>query len=332
MIRSMSRRGVLAAGLAGAVCGWSAPGNALAPAGPTIEFVSNPLADFLHCLFYRRTSARFPNFEAEGFEALPKLSELVQVAEQVASAGLTQYAEVEPFLVQRFAALPIPRISSPFPLILSNSDPAPDLGAVLAVVRAGAGYMEAFHAYWRAQVAPVVDSQIAGWRAQDSTYQPLGRLLEMHRLPFRAQRLQVVAMPFHPAGSANYTPPAVYTRMFKEADLGWVLGHEGSHLLWSEALGTDWRKHASMADVVALGERHELDIEEMMCLFMQVELSKAVGKSEPDFSIAAAFDPGPAKGLLSALEARWAQYLAEPSRWPTLIDYVADATRTALGT
>lgn len=309
------------------------PGMAMAAqeaAAPRIDFISNPLADYLHLLMFRTAKPRLPAFEAPGFAQAPTLDQLVAVPELVAAAGLERYEQVEPFVAETFAALPARRITQPQPLILSYGDEPPALATVLEVIRAGAPWFEAFEAYWRDAVAPAVEAQMDAWCAQDLARRPLARLIEMHRLPLRADRLIVAAMPFHPAGSANYSPAGVYTSLFRTPDLGRVLGHEASHLLWSAAVGTDWTAHPLAPSVTALAEARDVDVEETMCLLMQTILSQEGGVQPPDYRVSSDLEAGPQRDLMAALETGWAGYITGAGRWPTLIDYVLETARTAL--
>lgn len=290
---------------------------------PALSFQSSALADYLHLLFFRAKKERFKPFNMEGFKSAPQIDELVAVPEAVSSAGLTRYDELAGFVADAFAALPRREVERPSPRKLCFSDNPPKLDEVQAVIAAGAPYFAAFQMYWRSEVAPHVIAQIEDWRRQDAAQSPLDILVRLHRLPpIRAARLQVCAMPFHPAGSANYSPAAVYTSVFKKADLGRVLGHEASHLMWSSALGTDWKSHPQAASVASAAKLRDIDVEEAMCMHMQFALSKAMGLTEAGFSIAQRWENGGQKQLLLALEAGWEDYLADPGRWPNSIDYV----------
>lgn len=246
--------------------------------------------------------------------------------EAVASAGLELYDQVEPFVMEAFSALPARQVNCERPRILSYSDVPPSLETVIETLRAGASTYPAFEAYWRATVSPPVEAQIASWRSQVGSFDPLGQLTALHRLPFKGDALQVVAMPFHPAGSANWSPPAVYTRLFRRPDIGRVLGHESSHLLWSAAVGTDWKQNPRASAVIWLAAEREVDLEEAMCLFMQTELSRVCGVTASDYRVSTdlADDPAP-KALVERLEQAWPLFLERSDLWPTSIDFVLDA-------
>ena len=295
---------------------------------PTIEWLSNPLADYLHLLFYRAEKPRFATFDAPGFATTPRLDYLLAVPELVAAAGLTQYADLEPFVARTFAPLPALRVSTPTPRILSYGSEPAQVGAVLEVIGSGAPFYPAFETYWRREVAPQVEAQITAWRLQDQKHHPLQKLAEMHRLPMRSDRFLLAAMPFHPAGSANYSPASVFTGLFRTPDLGRVLGHEASHLLWSEAVGTDWKAHPLAGRAIALAAPRDVDIEESMCLLMQTVLSQAGGVQAADYRVSSDLE-GPQRLLVAALEDGWAGYLADAARWPTLIDYVLETAPAA---
>lgn len=324
-----TRRSVLVGALGFSLLKSSAA-KAAADTTPAVEFVSNPLADYLHLLLFRAPKPRLPVFTAPGFDAAPTLDQLVSVPEMIAAAGIDRYDEVEPFVARTFAGLPARSVAAP-PLILSYSPEPPLLATVLEVIRAGEPWFEAFEGYWRASVAPAVEAQIGAWREQESAHRPLKALIEMQRLPLRAPRLMVAAMPFHPAGSANYSPAGVYTSLFRTPDLGRVLGHEASHLLWSEAVGTDWKTHPMAAGVKALAAPKGLDIEETMCLLMQTILSQQAGVQPEDYRVSSDLQAGPQRILMTELERGWPDYMAGADRWPTLIDYVLETAAGPLG-
>jgi hypothetical protein len=233
----LTRRSVLAGGAA-LLAARPVLGATAIPLAPPLIFGSNMLADYLHVLLYRLPHDRYPPFAPPGFDKVPTLNALVAVPELVASVGLKRYSQLEPFVGKVFAQLPAQRVTRPVPRILSYSDDAPHVGEVIRVIRAGAPYFSAFKAYWKQHVRSAVESQIVAWRDQDARLHPLQVLIGFQRLPLRVSRLLVFAMPFHPSGSGNYSPPAVFSGLFDKPNLPWFLGHEASHLIWSEALGT----------------------------------------------------------------------------------------------
>jgi len=322
-----SRRLVLAGGLSLAA-GAARPAPGLR--APPLTFVSNVLADYLQLLLFRLQRDTFPPFGPPGFAELPTLDELVSVPEAVASAGVTRYSALRGFIGEAFAGLPATRVARPRPRILCYSDHPPDLQAVQKVVAAGEPYFEPFKAYWEKSVRPAVQAQIDGWRQQDATFHPLRKVIDLQRLPLRAARLEVVAMPFHPSGSGNYTPPAIFSSLFEKPNLPWFLGHEASHLIWSEAVGTPFARQAEAAHLVQLAKAKKLDPEETMCLFMQAQISKACGLSKPDLKMSARVDAGPQRQLLVAMEDGWDGYLADAKRWPHLQTYVLEKTKAVV--
>jgi hypothetical protein len=308
----------------------SAPLFAKAGRIPPLMFGSNRLADYLHVLLYRLPHDQFPPFAPPGFDKVPTLNALVAVPEVVASAGLKNYSEVRPFVAKAFAALPMKRVMLPVPRILSYSSHPPSLPEVLRVIEAGVRYFPAFSAYWDEHVRSVVQNQIAAWQDQDLRLHPLAVLIAFQRLPLRASHLRVFAMPFHPSGSGNYSPPAIFSSLFDKPNLPWFLGHEASHLIWSEALGTPITAQPGGQAALALAERRNVDLEETMCLCMQVKTSIACGLSKPERRISDDFPAGPEKQLLVAMEADWPVYLANRDRWPNLQRYVIDKAIQAL--
>lgn len=322
-----SRRLVLAGGL-GLAARAAHPAPSLG--APPLSFLSNVLADYLQLLLFRLQRDIFPPFAPPGFAELPSLEELVAAPEAVASAGVTHYSALEGFIGEAFAGLPATRVSQPRPRILCYSGHPPDLATVQKVVAAGEPYFERFKAYWDHSVRPAVQAQIAGWRQQDATFHPLQTVIALQRLPLRARRLEVVAMPFHPSGSGNYAPPAVFSSLFPKPNLPWFLGHEASHLIWSEALGTPVARQSEAARLIPLAKAKGLDVEETMCLFMQAQVSKACGLSKPDLKMSTRVDAGPQRQLLAAMEDGWDGYLADAKRWPNLQVYVLEKTKAVV--
>lgn len=323
----LSRRSFVAASL---TLFAAPPVFATGEAVPRLVFGSNMLADYLHVLLYRLPHDGFPPFAPPGFDKVPTLDALVAVPELVASAGLKRYSQLEPFVGKVFAQLPAQRVKTPVPRILSYSDDAPHVGDVIRVIRAGAPYYPAFRTYWDQHVRAAVTSQIAAWRDQDAHFHPMRVLTDFQRLPLRASRLLVFAMPFHPSGSGNYSPPAIFSSLFDKPNLPWFLGHEGSHLIWSEAIGTPLATQPGAGAALALAQSRKVDLEETMCLCMQVKTSIACGLSKPDRRISTGLAAGPQKKLLVAMEDDWPAYLAHPERWPNLQRYVIDKAMTAL--
>jgi hypothetical protein len=324
-----SRRRFLVGGACTATAAAAAAGAATTSAPPLV-FLSDVLADYLQLLMFRLRRDTFPPFDPPGFAQAPSLDELVAVPEAVASAGLTRYSQLRGFIATAFTGLPAPRVKTPRPRILSYSSNPPKLEAVQAVVAAGAPYFPAFQTYWRQSVQPLVQAQIAAWREQDATFHPLAKVIDLQRLPLRAPRLEVVAMPFHPSGSGNYSPPAIFSSLFDKPNLPWFLGHEASHLIWSEALGHPLSANPEGPRVIALAAASELDVEETMCLFMQAQVSKLCGLSKPDLRMSTRLEAGPQKRLMAALEDGWDDYLADRGRWPNLQVYVLAKAAEAL--
>jgi hypothetical protein len=282
------------------------------------------LADYLHVLLLRVAKTGFPTFAPPGFDRVVPLNKFVAVPEAVASAGLTRYDQLRPFLASTFGALPARRVGPPHPKILSYGTSPVTLAEIQAAVEAGRPFFQDFALYWHRYVQPKVQQQIAAWRTQDSRFHPLRMLLELQRLPLHARQLQVVCMPFHPAASGNYSPAAVYSSLFEKPNLCWFLGHEASHLLWSEAVGTPLASRPGAGPILKRAESAKVDLEETMCLFMQVQLSKACGATPAAYRISADFPEGGQKKLLASLESDWEAYVGDRQRWQDLQVYVLE--------
>ena len=136
--------------------------------------------------------------------------------------------------------------------------------------------------------------------------------------------------PFHPSGSGNYSPAAIYSSLFDEPNLCWFLGHEGSHLIWSAAHGTPPERIPGAAALLEAAKARKLDVEETMCLFMQVQLSKACGATKAGFRLSTQLPEGLQKALMVALEEGWDGYRADARRWPDLQAYVLDKAKAVV--
>ena len=309
-----------ALGLGGLGLGLLCGGRAQATASsPRLDFRTSVLGDYLHLLIFREAKPRLPTFQHDSLPPRPVdiPMPLYGLAEFATLGGVSAYTGLVPFMRELAGGAPDEPLRT-------------DLDRAAAVLAGGAAAFPAFEVFWRAHLAGPVQAQIDAWREQDAAFAPMDRLVRLHRLPpIRAAVLSVVAMPFHPSATGTVSPLGVYSSLSSKPNLPWFLGHEGTHLLWSEGVGAHWTAHPWAERAAAAARPHDLDLEEMACLLMQVALAQDCQVTPADYRISAAFPDGPRKQLLAALEAGWATYAASPDRWPTLIDYVLE---TALAT
>ncbi|MFJ6023612.1 hypothetical protein ACIQC9_03315 [Brevundimonas sp. NPDC092305] len=315
----MSRRTF---GLAAAALTLPAPVWAATPGKTTLEFMSSPLGDYLHVLLVRADKPALPVFRPDGFPAAPEPGILASIPERVARQQLTAYDDVEPLIRAH--------VSRGLEAGEAASAMA-ELAPSFEYLRLGKPFYEAFEAYWRENVQALSQAQISEWRLQNEQHGLLDRLATLHRLPgLKVDALPVVAMPFHASGSGTVDPPGVYSSLSRRPNLGWFLGHEATHLIWSGATGTEWEAHPLASRARALAEPRSIDLEEIACLLMQVALPQSCGMIPADYRISAAFPDGGMKRLLGSLEENLTIYQTDAVRWPTLIDYVLETSLTAL--
>jgi hypothetical protein len=294
---------------------------------PTVQldFLHNPLADYLYYLF-ARDHKDFPSFDPPGFGAIPTLNDsLVALPEIAASARIQEYRQVYP-LLEAYHHLKERVVERPQPKIMSYSSTLPTYSLLASIVERGEKFYSAFLDYWRKHIQPAELRQIEAWQQQQLMHRPLEKLLSLERLPFRDAQLDVGAIALHPAGSGNYSPPGIYSSLFRKPNLPWFVGHEGTHLLLSRYVGTNWQAHPLAPRAIAVASRHQLqasDLEEQTCLFMQIALSQSCRLTAADFRLSEQQPPGsPERALLAALERNWVAYQGDTQRWPTLIDYL----------
>jgi hypothetical protein len=154
-------------------------------------------------------------------------------------------------------------------------------------------------------------------------------------LRFPSPTLDVAAIYFHLAGSANFSPAGVYTRTFDRPNLAFTVGHEAMHLLVNPVTGTDWRKNPAAPRAIALAQQHGLranDLEEMLSLLMQVKLPQACGLTAESRRTSDAFKADSMRyRVLVAFEGDWSAYRDDNGRrWPTIIDYFLDRATAEL--
>ncbi|RKI05321.1 hypothetical protein [Corallococcus sp. AB038B] len=302
------------------------------PRPVTLRFLQSPYADYLFFLFYRDTE-RVPALESVPLGDVPTLDSLIALPEMVASSQIERYEDIFTLLTPyqslsgRVALKPVPRI-------LAYSEDLPSYEALHHIVTLGQGAFPAFLKIWREQVLPEEERTLRVWREQAEQCAPMERLQTLTRLRFPSDSLDVASLLFHPSGSANYSPPGVYSSTFPIPNLPWTLGHEATHLLVDVHVGANWQRFPSAPEAIQRAEAAGLkagDLEEALSLLMQVKLAQACGTKPLDYRISARFEAGdPKRTLLEALEQDWEAYLGSPHRWPTVVDYLVSQALAVL--
>ncbi len=266
-------------------------------------------------------------------DSVPTVDEFIALPEIVASAPIATYDDILPYVELyrspqgRIARTPVPRI------LTYSQFPAYD--SLHSIVVRGAATYPAFLTLWQHDIEPVEQHTIAVWRDQAAACHPMDSLQVMERLRFPSDSLVVAAIFFHLAGSNNYSPMGVYSRLFDRPNLGVVLGHEATHLMVNPVNGTDWQKHPRAPKAIALASAAGLtagDLEEMLPMLMQVKLAQACGLTPQTRRISDSFKSDSVRHrILVALEDAWPQYRTDRAKWPTVIDYFLDRSTLALG-
>lgn len=135
----------------------------------------------------------------------------------------------------------------------------------------------------------------------------------------------------HGAGSANTHPAAIYTGLGVR-NIAWAIGHEGTHLLVDRYAGANWFARPRAPEAIRLVTKaggQQYDIEEALCLLMQVKLSEAGDLTTPGDRVSTRLaERSPKRDILVALEDGWDGY--QHSTSGDLIDFMLDRAIHAL--
>jgi len=294
-----------------------------------LRFVHSPYADYLFYLLYRNTNEFTSVTTIVPLDPIPTAERLISLAEAVDSSQIRNYRDIYPLLDDY--RKPTGRvILKPRPKILGYSEPLPSYETLISIVRQGESSYPKFLEFWEKEVAPQEEKNIEAWQKQNAQCLPLERLQELERVRFPFPSLDVGAIAFHFSGSGNYSPAGVYTRLFDKPNLAFTLGHEATHLLVNKYVGYNWTRHPLAAEAIdavkKLGGRKE-DIEESLCLFMQVTLPQECGYTSKAARVSSQLNDAPLKKkICQALEQEWADYLNHPKKYPTIVDYLLYCT------
>jgi hypothetical protein len=303
-----------------------------------VRFVKSPFADYLFYLLYRNTGHFAELEQAVPLGDIPILDELISLPEVAASTEIHSYPELQSLVLpyrdaqERVAAMREGGITHY--RILVYSEKLPSYEKLSRILVLGEAAYPKFALFWEAKIAPEEDKQIAAWREQLTTEQPFDQLQRLARLRFPSPSVDVAAIALQKSGSANTYPEGIYTSLLAKPNLSWTVGHEGTHLLVDEFGGLNWISRPQADQAIKLAEARggdASDIEEALCLLMQVKLSQASGETPSEFRLSTKLkDPSVTRDILVALENAWRDYQSDSKQ--DLIDFVlAQTIRTMNG-
>jgi hypothetical protein len=266
------------------------------------------------------------------------LDELISLPEVAASAQIHSYSELRslvlPYRDAQQRVAPIREGGIVHYRILVYSETLPPYEKLSHILALGEAAYLKFAVFWETKIAPEEDKQIAAWREQLATEQPFNQLQILARLRFPSPTVDIAAIALHGSGSANTYPEGIYTGLFAKPNLAWTIGHEGTHLLVDEYGGLNWvsRPQAGEAIKLAMAQGgNPSDIEEALCLLMQVKVSQASGQTPIEFRLSTKLkEPSVKRKILIALENGWQVYQSNSNQ--DLIDFDLTQTIQAMST
>lgn len=296
-----------------------------------LKYLHDPYADYLFYLLYREPKD-YPLDSLLKLNSIPTLPTLISIQEIVASAQIKSYHQIYKY-AELYRTPKSRKIDKPVPKIIAYSDQIPNYDSLMFILQQGEAHFDTFYRYWKEKIEPDELKTIQSWRTQDSMYHPFETLQQIERIKFKSHNLDVGCIALHLAGSGNYSPPGVYTSIFRKPDLSRVLGHEGTHLLLTPYYGRDWRKHALAQQAIELAGKNNLtadDLEEMLCIFMQTKLSQQFGYTDPSKRMSVVFREEKAKQeLLAAMEDNWDDYLSNRRKYKDIIAFMLTCATSA---
>lgn len=290
-----------------------------------LTFGHNVYADFLFYLFYRNVG---------GFPTLPKKVPLKAVLNyQGAPVTLTERANV--MQLKQYQAL--------YPLVahyrgetsgittqplkhLSFGEPLPNFDTLQTIIKQGEEYFPLFEKFWKDSIRQAELHTISVWKEQERNLKVTEKLFGLLRLKPRFNSLFIGAIALHTAGSGLVDQPSIHTQLFKKPNLPWFMGHELTHLMIGQYTGEDWSNQEGFAEIMqylnANGHSY-YEIEESLCLLMQVKLSQACGLLDKNYKIST-YLPNNLyrKRIVQILEDQWTSYEADAIKFPTIVEYL----------
>ncbi|MGA3211570.1 MAG: hypothetical protein ABSD20_09695 [Terriglobales bacterium] len=285
-----------------------------------VRFIKSAYADYMFYLLYRN-SGNFKDLEsAVPLGDIPQLDSLISLPEQLASAQATSYGKVYELAAQYrelTGRVLTERVKPPDRgwetryKILVYSDDLPHYDTLMNILARGEADFPAFEKFWQEKIAPAEDQQIAVWQQQLTDCRPFDQLQQLLRIPFPFDKIDIAAIALHLSGSGSTDPAGIYTSLFPKPKLGWVIGHEGTHLSIDENAGANWQANPLASKAIELMKQRggtASDIEEALPLLLQVKLSQTCGTTDLDYSPTAHMESSPKKEIVQEMERGWVKY------------------------
>ena len=299
-----------------------------------IRFVNNVYSDYRYYFFYR--NGRFGvKDNLPSLEEIPTIDQLIVLPNDVASLEIQEYSEIYP-LLEEYRNPKDAMIDDPVPRILTHSQSFPPYDTLVSIIRQGEPHFSAFNDFWKTNIEPKANNLIGIWEKQLEESRPLETLQRITKLRFPFKKLDVGCIALHLAGSANFSPAGVYTMIFNKKatrpDLSWMLGHEGTHLLFTEKIGTDWKAHPMAKKAIEAVESKDgdgYDIEESLCVFMQFKLSQECGHYRNEVDWPKVCPKGFANDIITSMGNTWEEYVINSEKYPTIVDFMLRCTLAA---
>ncbi len=332
-MHSKIRRGSYMAGLSLLSLVTPALGQRPEPQQVQIRFIKSSAADYVMYLLFRSTGSYNDLENAVPLPDIPVMEERISLPEVAASSDITSYSQlfplIEPYRHPNGRVVLMPDSAHRY-RIIAYSNELPTYQRLRTSLEMGAAEYPAFVRYWTDHIAPDESARIAVWQDQADRWHPFDGLQSLARLRFPAQRVDIGALALHGSGSGNTDPEGIYTTLAVK-NVAWMIGHEGTHLLVDEFGGSNWKGRPGAQETIALAVKRGAtgaDIEEALCLLMQVKLSQLYGQTPADFKISPRVTDSVKKEVLTDLENRWPEYQANPRQ--NLMDWFISVSRTAL--
>ena len=314
------------------VCGSYSP--AMTPVEVRVHFIKSPIADYLMYLLYGNTGRYGSLVHDVPLHQMQSIDGNITLPEVAASSHINTYSDlyrlIVPYRTAKSRIYRMPGARGRF-RILSYDSNMPTFRNLRSRLYDGAGAYPFFLVYWTKRIAPDEERQIKAWKAQEQAMHPFLGLQRIAKLKFPCSHVDVVALALHGSGSGNTDPEGIYTTLFTKPNLPWVVGHEGTHLLVDEYEGHNWHRRPGAKELIRIAENDGAtadDLEEALCLFMQVKLSQYYGQTSQDYVMSTKVTPSVKKEVLVSLEDGWSGYISGDSG--DLITWFISQARKAL--
>lgn len=267
-----------------------------------VSFPLQPYSDYLRYLLFRQIGD-FPDLKAAVPIATPPLDHPIYLPDAVAARTLGSYADLYRMAKDEDARERLKQM-------LSASEPQ----------------FPAFLAFWRARIEPVERHRNVLWARQNRDEKPFVRLQEIERVPAKFSEVIVATEALNPSAASNPNGrvPVIFAGTHGIVDdFAWVVGHEGTHMLIG-AKGANWQARPKAAEVLRLVSAKGggfYDVEEALCLVMQVKLSAALNPKGGAKSVAKDLKPSITRSIVERMEANWSGYLHGSQ---DAVDYMLD--------